>query len=516
MPKRNKKLKAFLDDANSTEYGATTEVVDKMGALGIDHANTVLHQAILDGIGIYEKQHNTSPSDDVINGALHHANLILDEATRTAISSTSEHKAMKAMEATIAIQTMLAGAIPFGYYLTANQTTGEAQHIIVSHQTGAEGGMYKKGDSIDGVAGGGIYISTDRVTTLTKNGSNTKLYEGTVKLGLKDFSTADTTSNPHALLRGRTQILVNGLVVATAIKGKTTDDTFTSSVTLAGEENTFTGTINTNTGAVNITFNKDLPEGTTVNARGYLNLEEVGAGHFKTPEIVTTAERYSIYASSYRAKIICSPEARAQFETELGIDPAFEGTMSARLMLSQENLYKTLNEACIIGKGVNKSAFAFSSTGMKTLSEQASDFLTVVSKASQKMAEINGSHGISHIYVNDKTRAIIESFSSDYFKSSELPAQPSAYRLGRLANKYEVYYSPKGLDVDMLLIGASSQNPAFNPFLFGDVGAPKITPASASSTDANSGYWVTGKAFSQQNPCNKYASSCAVITLTNA
>lgn len=525
-----KLMRSLLTDGvcdNTLQLDSVTGLGDQLHTFSKEAGNATVHQAVLDGINDYKKLHGVEPEAAVVAVALDHAQIMLDEAVAGANSLNSNSRALVPQNVQVAIRAMIGGAVPFAHYASADKNTGEASVILVSHNAGKNIGGYGVNASLDGVGGGEVYIHTDRSHRLSSEDNTT--FTGKITPVMTGIEECDQSATAHPLYPARTQILVNGLRIATTQKG-TNSETAAGAVRLGDKDYGFTAKVDITTGEVTVTFDEAVPENTAVTARGFLNLESQEP-KYDAPSVIIDAQKYSMFAKSYRSHVVVTPEAKVQFETEIGIDPAFEGTMAIRQQFAQETLYSCLNSLSVIGQYQNPNVFNFDwqSQGVeKTQSQIAVELVGQISKISQTMANQNGSHGVSHIYVGETMRAVFLSMPREYFEPSGLEARPGSYRLGRLAGLYEVYYTPKGIiknkakDIDgkliadrMLLIGASSANPAFNPVILGEVSAPKFTPIAATEDSPNQGYWVTGKAFKEQNPINMYASSVAVVDVLN-
>ena len=114
----------------------------------------------------------------------------------------------------------------------------------------------------------------------------------------------------------------------------------------------------------------------------------------------------------------------------------------------------------------------------------------------------------------------LQSLGSDMFVSSGIAARPSIYRVGRLFNKYEIYFSPKvatqAADLTtakIIAIGRSSQV-ARCPIVLGDAVAPTFLDLNMQS-DLKRNAAMYARDFTVVNPHEPSALGCAEITLTN-
>lgn len=502
---------------------SVSEMGDKLHSLNKDMSVNTIHQTILDSIHHYEKEHGTKPSSSLIAIALDHANILLDDAT----SGTSQASAVPAflpMQPMLAIRAIVSGAIPFAHHIQADKVTGQASLIIVEHQTGSKTGRYSEGSSLNGINSGDNYLLAERTHKLSSSDNTT--FTGKITPIQTSHNECDQSVTAHPLYSKTTQIYICGLLVATS-SGRTEEEGFTGVYTFAGEKVPFSGTVNTTTGEVSVKFAKAVPANTLVEARGFLNFE-AKQNKSVAPSVITQATRYEFTAKSYRSQVVVTPEAKAQFAKEIGIDPAFEGTMAIRNQFSLEVLYRSLRRLSVLGQFTQQATFDFDwdRQGLrKNVDQILLNLLYLINKESQTMANRNGSHGVSHIYVGDTMRSLLLSLGSDFFEPSGLVARPGPYRLGRLGGMYEVYYTPKGIltteeqapkSERLLLIGANPANPAFNPLILGEAVAPTIEQVGATTQTPDTGYWVTGKNFVEQNPVDIFAQSVAVVDVTNA
>ena len=526
MPNRIEEAKLLMDsvaldgaqDNGALQLDSVAEMGDKMKSFNANTGVETIRKTVLDSVAVYEKHHGTKPSADLVACALDQAKIMLDDAVN-GTSSAHNPTAFTPMQPMIAIRAMLASAIPFAHYIQTDKTTGEAPLIIVSHNAGKGTGSYAEGASLNGLGGGEQYVMPERSHRL--NSTDKTTFTGKITPVMEGFEQCKQDATPHPLYKGRTQIYINGLRVATTQRGSDVESA-AGLFAFGSERISFTATVNVNTGESTVTFAKAVPDNTRVSVRGFLNFE-TGDRAAITPSVIVSAEKYVMHASNYRANVVVTPEAAVQFSREIGVDPAFEGTMAIRQQFGLEQLYSTLQKLSIIGQFTQKNTFDFNwkAQGLeKTQAEIAVELIGLIAKESQIMANRNTSHGISHIYVGDTMRAVFLSLGADFFEPSGIAERPGAYRLGRLAGRYEIYYTPKGIIPEigekplgdrMLLIGANAANPAFNPVIMGEAAAPNIESIAPNAQSPDKGYWVTGKNFNEQNPVNLFAQSVAVI-----
>lgn len=481
-----------------------------------------IYGAVLDGALDYKAQHGKLPDAALVASALNQAATTLDDAVNSATSQAHSPTAFVPMQPIVGIRTMIATGVPFAHYINADKLSGEGSVIIVSHNTATKTGMYEEGGSLNGMQGGYTFVSPERKHKLTSSDNLT--FTGKITPIQTQFDECDQNADAHPLYPNSTEIYVNGLNAVPFTQGKGESETAAVIFELGGVQYNLNAQVNIKAGEVKVVSDKPLPENTEITAKGYLNVEADG---FKTPSVRIDGEKYPFKAKNYRAKVTVTPEAARQFADEIGIDPAFEGVVAIRNQMQQEILFNLLDELVSIGSRVNNSQYDFNwvmQGNEKTQATIAEDLLGHIETISKKMAKLNGSHGISHIYVGERLASIFTSLGEKYFESSGITARASVYRLGRLkSSNIEVYYTPKGLRKDnapeksdrILAIGASAANPAFNPVILGEVSAPNVEAISATKDTPDKGYWVTGRRIVAQNPVKQYAASAAIIDCIN-
>lgn len=160
---------------------------------------------------LHKKAHCYLPTADVIESALDSVMISLAplmDLKIDGVGSTAHHDALSAMPEKIQIGLLssIAEAFPAATYLPTGIGSNQAILGIVNHQAGSEVGGYKIGQLLDGINTGDTYLSSVRRVALTFNADRTT---GAGALSL----TAGGAANIK-LLRGRTQVFVNGFHVA--------------------------------------------------------------------------------------------------------------------------------------------------------------------------------------------------------------------------------------------------------------------------------------------------------------
>lgn len=507
----------------------SAQVPDSMQAL-FDEVPAENHghimKAVLDGIGIYEGEHGVAAPADLIEQAFHLAYSTTDNARArfaldSASNSHSDQLSLQPNRAVVAILSAFAEAIPFAHYLPADIGSNEARLAILNHRTGAAYGLYAAGASLDGANAGDPYITSSRVSKVTVAAAAIPTGKLTSVQATRDTCAAVAGSVVAVkLLRGRSQVFINGKKVAAEV---TTDQngagnsTIAGSVTIGATTYTLGGTINTDNGDHALTSSPMLPNGTDIIVEGFIDYERQPE---ITPNIITVADTYSLFAKPWRVFTQTTPDTQSQMSNELGLDPYSESIIAIQNQFNQERHYEVLAKALRLGAN-NTATFDMAWSTMsaqKTRAQVIQDLQSTIGIVSQKMAEDTLSHGVSHLYVGKYFAAQLLSLPSDIWQSSGIQVRPGVFRLGRLFGMYDVYYSPKILtdtnSASQILAVGRASDVTRNPFILGDATAPSVTPL-AVGTDLKRGAGFYARNFTEVNPHSPSASGCALISVTN-
>jgi hypothetical protein len=537
---KNESIKGgAFDSAAATEF--VDNALDRAGSVKVpetlqavfdeadDKQKRMITRAILDGAANYEKMHGTDAPGDLLEQAMHLAygttrvaakKLALDSAT----SDNHDALSLQPNRAVVAILSTLSEAIPFAHYLPADLQSNEARLAIMTHQAGSTYGAYKQGGLMDGVSSGDRYISTSREhmceIVLDTGGVPTGAITGKLTAIQDTDSTCDPAAAAVPLLRGRSIVYVNGRVAATEISTSGSGNSSVSGqIEVAGTVHQIGGTINTDTGVIELTATPALPEGNEVLVEGFIDYERDDK---LTPRVITDVEVFSLYAKPWRVITTQSIDARTQMSNELGLDPYSEGVIAIQGQFANERHYDVLRKAKRLSAGNQETFdFAWATRGdYKTRADVMRDLSSVLGKLSQKMANDTMNHGITHLYVGDLIGAIMQGLPLDIWQPSGVSERPGIYRLGRLFGKYDVYYAPKvvmeavdGSAAEIICVGQAT-DVTRNPFVLGDAVAPTVIPLST-GTDLKSGAGFYARNFTAVNPHNPSSKACARINVTN-
>lgn len=484
-------------------------------------------RAILDGVKIYEEQHGMSVPADVAEQALHLAYATTSEAKRkygasldSASASSLHHDqgSIQPNRAVVSILTTFAEAIPFAHYLPADIGSNEAKLAIVSHQAGNNFGAYKQNDLLDGTHSGGAYIGASRVHTSFAAEADGAV-SGKLSVGQLTSDTCDQTAAGVKLLRGRSQVYVNGVLAAQEPinSSGSGNSPVNGSITIAGTAYVIGGTINTDTGEYALTTTPKLPNTIPVTVEGFIDFERDPS---VTPTIITSVETYPLYASPWRVITRQSIDGRTQMANELNLDPYSESIIAIQNQFANERHYNVLAKVRRLAQN-NQSTYDFEwearSSQLKR-SDIWQDFGAALSAASQQMAVDTMNHGITHLYVGKDIASQIMSLEGEIFTPSGIAARPGIFRIGRLFGQYEVYYTPKEVaetakSGNILCVGRAT-DVARNPIVLGDAVPPTIKPLLAGD-DLREGAGFYARNFTAVNPHGPSSLGCATINVTN-
>lgn len=520
---------------NGTFDSAAAESFNKDGAVAIperlaavlDEAGDAapkIQKAILDGIGIYERAHGVSVPADVVEQAIHagytnthdvRKRILLDSAT----SLHHDQLSLQPNRAVVSILSIFSEAIPFAHYLPADIGSNEAKLAIMSHKAGSTFGQYAQNDLMDGTFSGRPYLSAQRVHTIVHDGT-TGANTGKVTAVQLTDETCDPGAGDLKILRGRSTLSINGLIVAreAAQTSGSGASTISGTVKLGANTYALSGTINTDTGAVSVTSTPALPANTPIVVTAYVDYE---AAPQLTPSVISAVETFPLYATPWRAKARHSIDSRNQMANELGLDPYGETVIAIQGQFSNERHYDAIRKGLRIAKGNgNTQTFDLNYAnrhGDLVRAQMWQDFSYPVAVVSQQMAIDTMSYGVTTLYVTKRIAAQLLGLPSTLFQPSGIAPRAGIYRLGRLFGQYEVYFTPKGLSesansAEILCVGRAA-DVARNPIVLGDSVPPTVLPL-AIGDDMSNGSAFYARNFTEVNPHTASAMGFALITVT--
>jgi len=484
-------------------------------------------KAILDGAGIYEYQHGCAAPADLLETAFHvaysttghavnkfgHRNRLFDSAN----SNHHDQLSLQPNRAVLAILTMMGEAIPFANYLPTDIGSNEAILAIMNHVAGSTHGSYAENAIMDGANSGDSYISASRVNVSMPAAGSGNITGALTRIQ-SDYQTCDAAAAQIKLLRGRTNVFVNGLFAAKETDTSGAGNSAVSgTITISGTTYTIGGTINTDTGVYALTSSPALPTTVPVAVEGFIDLERAPE---LTPSIITSVNNYKYHATAWRAITQQTIDSRTQMSNELGLDPYSESVFAIQGQFANERHYNVLYKALRLAVN-NQDTFDFNWSSRSQQMNRAQiwrDLFPKFGGVSQKMALDTMDHGVSHIYVGKLGMTNFLAMPDDIFEPSGITNRPGIFRLGRYMKSVDVYYTPKGItetsnSTQLLCIGKGN-NVAMNPFVLGDAEAPTIMPL-AVNADMKQGAAFYARNFTSVNKYAPAASGCGLINVTN-
>jgi len=542
--KATREVASFLDSVTaggkpvseavaSTPGVAVPKGLDAMlGALN-DKDSTRLLDSIGAGIEHYTAEHGCAPTADVVEAAIQqagsalrgidaHGNVVLDSVTGTSASSSlSASTSLQPNRAVVAILSAIAEAIPFASYLPVDIASNEAKLAVLSHTAGSAFGDYSVGEIMDGVNVGGVYASAQRMVKFDISGAAPFNSKFTAENLAASRGFCDPTKTGIPVLRGRTTVFVNGIpVVRDAATGSGASSAISGGFNFKGTDYTIAGTVTLATGVISLTaITPSLPVGTIVYAEGIVDYETAPA---LIPVMQVLAQTYTLFANPWRVMTKLGIDSNTQLRNELGLDADSEALVAIRNQMAMERHYNALRKVQALGEN-NKVDYNFdfaNQIAQKTRAQIWQDFASVIANADQKMAEDTMDHGITHLYVPSFVGAQMQGLPGDLFRPSGIAARAGVYRVGRLYDKYEVYYAPHGPSqatdlstAQILAVGRSSQA-GRNPIVLGDAVAPTFLPL-ATNSDLAKASAMYARDFTEVNPHQPSALGCALINVTD-
>lgn len=524
-----------FDSAAATDFlsDSTVKVPENLQVL-FDEAGSesaTISKAILDGVSIYESEHGVTAPADIIESALHAAYGTSNDARRrmaldSASNAHGDNLSLQPNRAVVAILSALSEAIPFAHYLPADISSNEARLAILTHQAGGAYGMYGASANMDGSASGDPYITSSRTHTVTVATAGV-IPAGVLTSVQSNRDTCATVGTSGAvavkLLRGRSQVYVNGQIVAREVTNNQSAagvSQISGSVIIAGTTYPISGTINPDTGAIAlISATPAIPFDTKFTVEGFIDYERSPE---LTPSIITNVDTFYLYAKPWRVTTQNTIDSQTQMSNELGLDPYSESIIAIQNQFANERHYEVLAKAHRIATltgNVGTFDMSWSTQGtQKTRADVLQDLQAVIGQVSQQMAINTLGHGITHLYVGKYLAAQLMSMPSTIFQASGLQVRAGVFRVGRLFGQYDVYYTPKVLvesasQAQMLCIGRANEVTR-NPFVLGDAVPPTVIPL-AVGTDLRRGAGFYARNFTEVNPHSPSALGCALINVTN-
>lgn len=532
--RENSKREGVFDSAAAQDF-VSTAINQKTGVKVPEELQVVLDEtkedadksrivrAILDSCDNYKADNGVDAPSDLVEQAVHNAFATTSFAKNkysldSADNTHHDQLSLQPNRAVVSIISTIMESCPFAHYLPADIGSNEARLAILSHQAGDKFGGYAANEMLDGINSGEPYMLSSRIHT-SKPAAETGVVTGKITAVQTDSETCDQSAGDLKLLRGRSIVYIDGRIAAaeppnTSGSG---NSPISGTISIGGTTYSITGNINTDTGAYTLNTTPALPETVPVVVEGFIDFERAGD---LTPTIITHVDTYSLYAKSARARTHLSIDSRTQMSNELGLDPLSESVVAINTQFNNERYYDALRKGMRLAK-LNSETFDFSKAiTHQDASRQAAwyDIGVQLNIISQRMAEETINHGITHIYVGKRVASQLVGMPNTVFQPSGISARPGIYRLGRLFNMVDVYYTPKVVSetestAQILCVGRAT-DVARNPIVMGDAVPPTMVPL-AVNADLRQGVGYYSRNFLSVNPHDPSARGFGLIEVTN-
>ncbi len=517
----------FNDEAERHNLKLPADLQDAFDAMGDDaeakKAKANITKVIFDSAANYEAEHGRSVPADIVEQALHNASgLILDSTG----SDTSAHNtlSLQANSAIVAVMTTVGnGSIPFAHYAPGDRKSNESKIAILEHVAANAFGAYAANESMNGINSGKPFMNSSRVHKANPvAGSGSSAVTGKLTALQSDRDHCDQAASSVPLMSGRCVVYIEGVPVAREIDS---DGGVASSIvgtfSLKSDPGTtynVTGHVNTHNGEYSLTFTPGLDVSVDVVTEGFIDFESDEA---LIPSFAAKVTIKSLFCHPARAQAKVSIDSGTQMKNELGLDPFSELMMGFNIQYRNERYYRALNIARRIAEHSNVT-FSLDYAAKSPNRTRASiwlDFISVIDATSQEMANKTMGYGISMLYANTNIIAQLNELSRDVWQPSGLPHRAGIYRVGRLAGKYDVYYTPDvvrqnpdGSSAEIMGIGRSN-DVANNGIVAGDSVAPHIENLGKNAALGRESAFFT-RGMAELNPHAHTHNSFVLFTIT--
>lgn len=472
--------------------------------------------ALSSGLHEYQSQHGVNVPPDVVHQALHNGAAALDSATSS--SEHSNNRSLNPDPVIVAIHSTLVAAIPFAHYAPANKS-GEAKIGILRHVAGSDAGMYRAGDSIDGVAGGEAYLTQTRAhKVVTSTDGSNSVASGKITMLMTDRDTCDQNAAGVKVRRGRAEVFYQGVPVAQEVSAEGVSDSVISGrFTVGAQVVTLSGSINPDNGEFALSISPTVPDGTELLVETQIDVE---ADETLIPLIGTEVSVKSLYAASWTARARTTKDSQNQMQNELNVDPIQASTLAINAQLANERHHLLLQKAIRLAKATNRE-FDLDYEARKanmTIKDMWRDLMPVLAACTQTTSEATNSSGMHYVYIGPKMLPFFRGLPSDLFQFSGLTQQPGIHRIGRLSNGMEVYYTPKGLSetntAAELLVLSRSNEVARAAFVLGDVNSP-VMEETAKGASLAAGVAMHCNNYTTLNPHRETLNAAIMVNIIN-
>lgn len=503
-----------LDDTNDGVWRNAPKYVEQLSnVLGKQQLAQLLKKATSQ----FERYHGNKPNGGILEQTLRNTrnmfykydeeSAVLDDALTVQSSAplVANRAAVGILSGLVGDYMPHAGNIPM--------TDGaQGKIIVVSTQAATTTGAYKLGDDLTGVNAGKTLMSARRELKIESTGGGNYTFK---TLYANDPSAgSDSPVQPHSF-----ELCIAGFPVARTVSNSNNGATVSivGSANVMNQEFKITGELTVVSGQGTVTITPE-PNGLDVSGSVVLNFEHANMKGM-LPAIQIAAKPFDFFAYPQSGTFHVTQNAKAQFLHEVRLDPHSEALSRLRHQASLERWNESLQALNKIGSNYIEVIDLNSSSrqNYRSRKDMWRDVLFVISQADVNMATRTNTSGIGVIYVGAKCAGELLALSDDLFKPSGLRHSNTIYRLGRLADKYEVYHVPNLVNettnsVEMLVVGKSEQV-ALNPYIVGQVVAPTFLDLKTDNDlKEGAGYFSLGAGA--VNPFSQAASGVGKVVVT--
>lgn len=475
----------------------------------------------MDSVDNYTQAHGQSPRPDMIANALVSALNTAQAFAQNGVAMDSGEVASSVSHAQmgLTIGAVITGvfsaavedAMPFASFIPATRQTVETK--VLNFTAKSNFGGYALDTEITGTSAGKPYMQAARSYTLPMSGDRINFTFAATAQVDPDAVTTASGALGLSILAGRTEITVNGVVVAidTFADGdvKPTGTTLNKS---QGAEYPFaTGSINTKTGAMTFSFASALAADDVVAVHVHVDFD---VDETALPEFgfnMTTGARFS--ASESRGVLVTANNSIRQIQAETGLHAGVEFIMHMNRQSNRERLNYVMRRLIALGSGkgrVQEVLIDWENQGLqKSRTQVFADTLAPAlnQAATRILKNSDGLLRLAQILIPESLAAYMGGMIANPAYATGL----NIYRLGDLSanngGMVAVYVVPDamlppsvdGEDVGIVCVGGSNDpsNLSVTPIAWGDFIAPTFDPTVNTTKETKIPFYAHG--FNQLN-----------------
>lgn len=475
----------------------------------------------LDSVDNYTQAHGQSPRPDMIANALVSALNTAQAFAQNGVAMDSGEVASSISHAQMGLtvgavitgvfSAAIEDAVPFVSFIPAARQTVESK--VLNFTAKSNFGGYALDTEITGTSAGKPYMQAARTYNLPMSADRTSFaFTATARVNQADVTTASGTLG-LSILPGRTEITVNGLVVAidTFADGDVKPVNTTLNKVLGAEYPFATGSINTKTGVMTFSFASALAVDDVVAVHVHVDFDVAETALPEFGFSMSTGARFS--ASESRGVLVTANNSIRQIQAETGMHAGVEFIMHMNRQSNRERLNYVMRRLIALGTGkgrIQEVLIDWENQGLqKSRLQVFADTLAPALNhaATRIMKNSDGLLRLAQILIPESLAAYMGGMIANPAFASGL----NIYRLGDLnANNggmVAVYVVPDdmlppsgdGEDVSIVCVGGSNDpsNLSVTPIAWGDFIAPTFDPTVNTDKESRIPFYAHG--FNQLN-----------------